>query len=477
MSDDTYTNKVFQVLRSFDAGEHKRLMKFLHSPYFNQSKTLAQLCGILIGFAEHAKPGFDRLALWQKLFPSEPYEDVNFRKYCSDLLKIMEAFMVHENAERDEAKTALGVLDFVVRRKIEPLYNGAMKQARNALEKQPYRSLDFYYQNYSIERRYYALMDFDVRLNTKTNLEEIAFNLDLFYWIEKLKLYCAVLSQRKTGNQAYKLNFADELISQLQRFPIEEVPALAIYYYSFLILTEEENVEHYYNFRRMLDKYGMDMPQQEAMEMFDSALHYCTGKINKGQREFLQEYFNLFEDAITKGIFLLQGQLAPWRFNNIVVAALRLGKMDWAEHFVEHYKTYLHEDSRQNVYSFNLARVLLYQHKYDRVLELLQDVEYEDIFYNIISKAILTVTYYEMKEEDALDSFLESFRVFLIRNKNVTPQYRTLHLNLIKYVRRLIRLVPGDKTAIEKLRQEITREKSNTVNHEWLLEKLAEREG
>ena len=34
------------------------------------------------------------------------------------------------------------------------------------------------------------------------------------------------------------------------------------------------------------------MPQKEAVELYDSALHYCTGKLNKGVRLFLQEYFD-----------------------------------------------------------------------------------------------------------------------------------------------------------------------------------------
>ena len=44
-----------------------------------------------------------------------------------------------------------------------------------------------------------------------------------------------------------------------------------------------------------------------------------------------------------------------------------------------------------------------YQNNFDKVLSLLRDVEYEDIGYNLISKAILIITYYELDELDALD--------------------------------------------------------------------------
>lgn len=318
------------------------------------------------------------------------------------------------------------------------------------------------------------MMEFDVKVNTRANLEEISLQLDLFYWIEKLKLFTAMLSQQRTGNYAYDLKLMGEILGFLRDYPVEDVPELAIYYYSFLTLYEEENVTHYYNLRRLLDMYATVMPQKEAIELFDSALHYCTGKINKGDRAFLQEYFDVFEEAIQKGIFLQNGELATWRFNNIAASALGLGKLEWAENFVEKFKNHLPADSRQNTYSFNLARVYRFQKKYDEVLELLQNVEYEDIGVNLISKMMLLITHYERRDLEVLDSFIESFRVFLNRHKNIPQQRRLSYLNLLKYTRRLMRLSPGDKTAVKKLRDEIQREKATIVSHEWLLEKVGE---
>jgi hypothetical protein len=234
---------------------------------------------------------------------------------------------------------------------------------------------------------------------------------------------------------------------------------------------EEDDVAHYYKLRGLLDKHAEEMPHPEAIEIIDSALHYCTGKFNRGHREFYQEYFDVF--ALHKGIYAQKSEFAPWRYNNIVGVALRLDKMDWAEEFVESYKHLLPPDTRQNTYSFNLARVYRFQKQYKKVLILLRDVEYEDIGYNLISKMMLTITYFELEEFDALDAFIESFKVFLKRNKKtITEQRRISYLNLLHYVRLLMRLKPGDKANKEKLRLAIEKDKSMIVNHEWLLEKL-----
>ncbi len=470
---DRHSNKVFQVLQHLDAAESKRLVRYMHSPYFNQSKPLRQLCDLLLRQIELGRETFSRTNIWQKMFPGEPYDDVNFRKYCSDLLGLVEGFLAQEIFQQQPERRALATYEFVVKRKLEPLYNSALRDARLRIE-QPYPALESYFHRYELEYRYHAMMEYDVKWNLRANLEVISHNLDIYYWIQKLKLYGAALSQRKTSNETYALTFMDEILAYFRQHPPNDSPQLQIYYYAFLTICEEEDETHYFNLRQALETLGSSMPKAEAIELYDSAMHYCTGKVNQGKRDFLQQYFDLFEQALERGIFIVQGELHAWRFNNMVAAALGLGKLDWAEEFIRHYKKYLPADTRENTYTFNLARVYRFQGKYEQVLELLKTIEYEDIGYNLISKMMLLITYFELDKMEELDSFTESFRVFLNRHKQLPQPRRASYLHLIKFTRRLMRLSPGDKSAIERLREEINREKAGTVNHEWLLEKLEE---
>lgn len=471
---EQYSNKLWQALKCLSHEEHLRLFRFLRSPYFIMSKTMAPLCEALVRYMERDQTGFDRLQVWQKVFPGEPYDDVNFRKACSDLLRLIGEFMAHETISADEAKKAIGTLAFAVQHKAEPVLSSALRQARATVEGKPYRAQEDFLNAYAIERQYYTMMGFDLKVDSRANLEEISNQLDLFYCIEKLKIFSYMLSQQRTGNFRYELKLMTQILDFLKDYPVEEVPELAVYYYSFLTLYEPDNVTHYYKFRRLLDTYATVMPQKAAIELFDSALHYCTGKINLGDRAFLQEYFDVFDEGIQKGVFLQNGELTTWRFNNIVASALGLGKLDWAEQFVKAYTSHLPPDSRQNTYSFNLARVYRFQKKYDAVLDLLQNVEYEDIGINLISKMMLLITHYERRDLEVLNSFIESFRVFLNRHKNIPQQRRLSYLNLLKYTRKIMRLAPGDKQAAARLKQEVAREKATIVNHEWLLEKLGE---
>jgi hypothetical protein len=474
--DQLHTNKVYQVLQLLDKSDCKKLMKFLQSPYFNNSKTLIHLCEIFLELIANGKTeGFEKQFVWKKMFPKEAFDDVNFRKYCSDLLKLTESFLTHSSLDNDESNFNVLLYQTTVKKKLEPLYSSNLRNAKENTEDLVYKSSNQFLRSFEIEKAYYSMNDFDAKItDKKVNIEEISLNLDYFYFIEKLKLIISALSHRKTTYNEYKIDLIIPIISHLHNISIENNPELAAHFYTYQTLSDEENSIYYFKLKKILEDYGGVISPSDSLGLFESALNYCLGKANKGNLQFFQEYFELFVVALEKKIFIIDGSIAQWKFNNIVGISLRLGKLEWAEKFVNEYRNFLPLDVRENTFSFSLSRVYFYQKKYKEILEIQRNIEYEDIQVNLISKVMHVLVYYELDEYDALDSYLESFRVFLSRHKNIPAQRRNSYLNLIKFVRRLTRLAPKDRTAIEKLKNEILAEKETTVNHEWLLEKIEE---
>ncbi|MDX1409498.1 MAG: hypothetical protein R3330_15230, partial [Saprospiraceae bacterium] len=110
---------------------------------------------------------------------------------------------------------------------------------------------------------------------------------------------------------------------------------------------------------------------------------------------------------------------------------------------------------------------------YDKVIEQLQEVEYDDPSYNLNSKTMLMFTYYETDEIDPLLSLLSSFAVYLRRNKQIPKGRKSHYLNLIKFMRALVRIPVSDKDALLQLEKKI-RDTEGVVNKNWLLEKIDE---
>ena len=166
-------------------------------------------------------------------------------------------------------------------------------------------------------------------------------------------------------------------------------------------------------------------------------------------------------------------ELSPWDFKNAVLLALRLAEYAWTEKFITEYQNRLPSGFRENAVSYNLALVYFYQKKYEKVIEQLREVEYEDIAYNLGSKSMLIAIYYEQDEFEALLSLTDTFKMYLNRHKDINEKQRLLYFNYIQFVRKMTKIMPGDRKAIELLKEEIKNAKG-VASEKWLLEKLDE---
>ncbi len=472
-----HNSKIYSILEHFDKYEQNRLRKYITSPYFNKNQSLIHLFELLIEHINDENSSeLDKENLWKTIQPEKYYDDVRFRKLCSDLLKLVESFLAQQVYEENPLHQATYLIEAVSKGKMEKLYNSAMSTARR-LSKQQYhhRTSNYFYYQYEIEKKYYRLKERQFKVDRK-NFEEIANNLDYFYLAEKLKYYCNVLNQQYDVSLKYELLFIDEIISHIEKYKFEEIPPIAVYYQIYFTLIEPENEEHYYRLKDLLKKHGLVFPHDEAQGIYDIALDYCVRHINKGSNKFLNEYFHLYEDLLEKRLIYTDGELAPRNFKNIVVAALRLGKYDWAETFIHQYKHRLPEKAKENAVSFNLARIYFYQKKYDKVILLLQQTEYEAVFDNLNAKSLLLQSFYEMDEIEPMFSLMDSFRTYLNRHKEIPQHRRRNYTNLIRIMKKMTNITPGDSKGIKKLNAEIENMEGIAASRIWLNEKIAELE-
>jgi hypothetical protein len=313
----------------------------------------------------------------------------------------------------------------------------------------------------------------DVRRSERANIEEIASNLDKFFIAEKLRYFNDVLSRQHFQSQEYDLTFMNEIITHLEQHDYSSVVPINLYYQTYLTYTQPEITTHFTKLKKLIQDFIVLLPENEAKEVISSALNYCINQVNRGNREYLREYLDLSELGIKRKVLLAKGMLSPWIFRNIVFAGLRLGDFNWVEKFINDYQHQIEEQYRANSVSFNMANLFMYKKDYNKVIELLQTVEYEDPSYNLNSKTILIATYYELDEIDSLTSLLASFEIYLRRNKEIPADRRQHYMQLIKFIRALIRIAPSDSKALQQLRKRIA-DTDGVVNKDWLLEKIDE---
>jgi hypothetical protein len=471
-----HNNKLLTILKHFSKPDLNQFHKYIVSPYFNKSQQLIHFFEIILKGINSPKSSLlNKENVWKRLFKDQKYNDVRFRKLNSDLLKMIEGFLSQQVFDSNNLQKAANLIESVGLRGIEKSYATAIRIANNESEKYPFEDADFYLKQYQIQKKYYEIIQHEFKHSERQNLEEIDTNLDNFYLAEKLRYICAALSQKQRGGHEYNLKYIDEVIQLLNVKENNLTPAEAIYYQIYLTYVEEENVSHYYKLKALLKKYSLKFTSIEGKTLYDSTINYCVKKLNKGNSNFLSETFDIYEDYLKKGLIYIDGELDPFHFKNIVVMALRLEKFDWTENFIFSNQERLPESSRENAVTFNLARLYYYKKDYDKVISLLQTVEYDDIVYNLSAKSLLLATYYENDEIEPLYSLFESFRAFLNRRKDLTESKKRNYLNTIKFTKRLVKIIPGDLIALEKLKMDIDKTK-DISDLKWLKQKIAELE-
>ena len=137
----------------------------------------------------------------------------------------------------------------------------------------------------------------------------------------------------------------------------------------------------------------------------------------------------------------------------------------------------LPDDYRRNALDFNYAQVHFYRKEYDKVLERLQAVEYQDPAYALNSRNLLIAVYYELGQLGPLGSAIDSFRAYLKRRQGLSDSLRQAYRNLLNATLRLSKATKRDTRAHEKIEQYLL-DHPHTASLQWLSDKLAElREG
>lgn len=469
-------NKTYTILQSFDKYEVNRLRKFLQSPYFNMNEAIVILFEVFIKdiFSKSSKE-LTKEKIWAKVYAKKKYDDVRFRKLNSELLKLVEKFLAQQVYEDNPIHQATHLMESIGIKKLEKLYSSSIRSVRRLSSQQKFRPANYYYYQYEIEKNYYELTAYENKRAEKSNIELVAKNLDYFYFAEKLRIYNSILSRQGLASYSYEFVMIDEILAEVSNNYIG-IPPIEIYNQICLINMDFENESHYFKLKELISNYINQFPIKEAILIGKYLLNYSINKANQGNIKFLREYFEAYKELLEKEIVFEDNEgLSPWVFKNTILSALRLGEFDWVSNFIDNYSIKIPEIYRENAITFNKATLFFYQKKYNQVIQLLNQVEYEDLAYNLNSKLMLIAVYYETDEIEPLYSLFESFRVYLNRKKQIPQDRKRRYLNLIKYTKKLTKIMPGNKKEIEKLKTEIA-ETQGIINLKWLKEKIAELE-
>jgi hypothetical protein len=211
--------------------------------------------------------------------------------------------------------------------------------------------------------------------------------------------------------------------------------------------------------------------EKERREVYLLAINYCIRRFNVGKKEFLQAAFDLYRRGLEDRSLFENGVLSKFTYKNVVSAGIGLQNFGWVRQFIDDYRAFLPVREQTAIYNYNLAVYYFRLPDYDAAMTLLRDGDFgSDTMTQLDARSMLLRVYFEKGYEDALDSLLDSFSVYLRRQKQLGYQ-RENYMNLIRFTKRLLILSATDKVGAAALRKEIEGV-ANVAERGWLLMKV-----
>lgn len=459
------------VLRTLSKREVREFRKWLQSPMHNQREDVVQLFEYLMSGRHLQEDKFlQKERVFARIFPKTAYDDAQIRQTMHFLLKGLEAYLIYQELQSDEVRSSMALASVYRKRKIDRAFQKAIKVVEAQQENAPYRNEQYLRNEYLLEIEKYKFQEGKKR-TTEMNLQEVSDALDTTFIADKLRQTCLMLAHQAVYKAQYKVGLLNEVVSYIKKEHIQNIPAIAPYYYIYKAITDESSKQYFENLRQEIQRHKDAFPQSELRDIYLMAINYCIRQANNlNDSEFTREAYQLYRQGLENKILLENGVVSPFTFRNAVGAALRLKEYDWAEAFIHEYKDALPTNYRESFFLHSLARLNFEKGDYDSAMTLLSKTDFDDTLINLNAKSMLLKIYYELDEFDALESLLESMRAY-IKRKQLMGAYKANYQNFIRLTRKLVRVNPYEQEETLKLKAEIE-SASPLTEKDWLLQQI-----
>ncbi len=455
-----------ELIGSLDKKTYKYVRRWLASPIHNKREDVRALFAYYE--RQMGRGDLSKEAAFAAIYPDRPYDDALMRQVMYFLQRQIEQFLVYRHMMEDELYVGNNLLRIYRKRGLARAFKRKLGELKKRLASGRLQDRITHYRRYRVLQEEYNYQSEGVRFQD-FNLQEVSDALEQYFLAEKLRLACIMISHERVRKSAYDKGLLADALRYMDRRQWDDLPAVSLYYYAYLALTEAGG--HWFD--RLLtemERQRPHLPGDELREILLLALNFCIGKINEGQKQYYRPAFRLYRQGLSDGSFLVDGRLSRYTFINILFAALHEGETEWVESLVRDYGPLIESRFRES--TINLAYIHLNYHRraYKKAMQLIMETVFDDLLMGLSAKTILAKIYFELGEEDALESFLDSFLVFL-RRKEVMAYHREIYKNFVLSLRHILRLAPQDAPARRKLRARIEALDA-VMEKEWLLSKL-----
>ena len=471
-------SRLLKYIKSLETRDRERFRQFVHSTYFNQHEKTVTLLEIILRGIDDKPEQLEKEKVFSQLFPEAPYDEQKLFNHLSYLMKLYHRFLAVEHLEKKPFLEELFTVEDAYEINQFDLLANRAQQLEKRLKAHPNRDAHFHFINYRLnDLKGYSKAVFIDR-SQSNELQEMLNHFDYYYLAVKLKDCCHLTANMMLMNTHYDFQFLEPLLEFIEknweRYSRE--PSVELYYTILLSLRQDHAPRHYEHIKEMMNARIDSLSPEEGKDLYQFSYNYCIRQINNGRSEYLKELFQLYKQGLQNELLYSNGILDEWTYKNITTLGCSLKEFKWTEKFIQDYKEKLPASRRENAYRYNLANLYYNKKMYEETLSTLLQVQFTDVKYYLNTNFLLLRTYYAMHDTEALLSLIDTYRIYVIRNRKMTTEQKRGYTNFLRFAKRLVLLkhqsaAYSKKSLKEKLQNLANkiRNSDNVINSYWLL--------
>jgi hypothetical protein len=463
------SSPLLDIFKHLSKQDCKELSDFVNSPFHNKKREVIALFEYLDKNVE-IPANLKKETVFKAVFPdTKTYNDKTMRYTMSFLMKSIQQYLIYNDLENNDLDTGLRLNRALRLRGADKAYLKALSENYQRLEGQILRHSDFHLHSFHLQLEELQYRHQKKR-SAELNLQAISDSLTDYYVTELLRQACVMHSHESVSQKSYNHLFLAVILEKIQSGEYKCPPSVFAYFYAYKMLLGDSQLDDFQRLKQIITDDNSIFPQNEIRDFYLLAINFCIKKLNSGERSFELEALDLYKKGLQNGSILENKTLSPFTYKNVMLLALKHGEYVWVEQFLHDFKKHLPANERENIFKYNLALFYFRQNDYPKAMTLLQEVTLKEVLFNLDARRVLMCIYYELGEIAALDSLLESFTVFLHRQKNL-GYHKNNYQNLIKFVKKLLQMDLKNELLKVQFKQEI-RDTVELTERDWLLEQL-----
>jgi hypothetical protein len=476
-------SRIVKHIQSLTTKEREHFRQFVSSPYFNQHDKTKELLSIILDYIDTRPKLLEKERVFKKLFPKAPYDEQQLYNVMSYLKKLFHRFLSQQYFEQSPYKEQLYTLEASYDTHQFDVFTNRSKHLKKRLTNVQIKDANYFFTEYRINHLlgYYGA-NYKDRSETNT-FQKMLDYLEKYYIVEKLRNCCHLVANSMMLNTSYNFRMLDYVLQYIEENweEYQQERSIKMYYLSLMSMRSESKAQYYEQMKEMLGEDIHLLSEEEGRGLFVFAYNYCIKQINAGQSEYFQELFQLYKQGLRQGLLLDKGVISEWDYKNIANLGARQKEFEWTEQFLHEYMEKLPAKSRENAYNLNLGQLYYHKEMYGDALSALLLVKFTDVKYHLSTTFLLLATYYALKDTEALLSLIETFRIYVIRNRKMTTEQKRGYANFLRFTKKLVQLKhhadtyskSSLQTKLEALATKIEGTQ-NVIAKYWLLEKCRE---